>query len=221
MEIKTIPPDPKADGRTERFFVQYPDLSFINSFEVWGALATGHLGRNEVELFDYSGMNPLQYSEYDANWRAKSGKVIAYDQGEPVGVGFWCPYKWNGAVSSIAMLDGWPGIVKSFLADPDDHCRNLNSTIGLFICVRSDKRQAGLSSQILGAMKEESKKIGAKQMLIPSLPVRKYLYPLTHIDRYASWKRKDGEPFEPWLRIHCRLGARVLSTSRTHRGLRS
>src|SRR5690606_29902920 len=27
---------------------------------------------------------------------------------------------------------------------------------------------------------------------------------------YAAWTRPDGEPFDPWLRVHRRLGARLL-----------
>jgi hypothetical protein len=33
---------------------------------------------------------------------------------------------------------------------------------------------------------------------------------LTPIDRYAQWVRNDGMPFDPWLRVHVRLGATIL-----------
>jgi hypothetical protein len=32
-------------------------------------------------------------------------------------------------------------------------------------------------------------------------------YPLTPIGRYARWLRTDGEPFDPWIRVHVRLAA--------------
>lgn len=35
-------------------------------------------------------------------------------------------------------------------------------------------------------------------------------YPLIPIDRYAAWTRPDGLPFDPWMRAHARLGARIL-----------
>jgi len=35
-------------------------------------------------------------------------------------------------------------------------------------------------------------------------------YPLTPMARYARWKCPDGAPFDPWLRVHWRLGARIL-----------
>jgi hypothetical protein len=34
--------------------------------------------------------------------------------------------------------------------------------------------------------------------------------PLTPIQRYAAWTRPDGLPFDPWLRVHVRLGGRIL-----------
>jgi hypothetical protein len=34
-------------------------------------------------------------------------------------------------------------------------------------------------------------------------------YPLMAIERYVRWRREDGQPFDPWMRIHERLGARV------------
>ena len=29
------------------------------------------------------------------------------------------------------------------------------------------------------------------------------------IERYARWTRPDGSPFDPWVRVHTRLGARI------------
>ena len=40
----------------------------------------------------------------------------------------------------------------------------------------------------------------------PSLKER---YPLTPIERYVTWRRDDGQLFDPWMRLHERLGARV------------
>jgi hypothetical protein len=47
-------------------------------------------------------------------------------------------------------------------------------------------------------------------LVAPVRPSWKDRYPLTPIDRYASWRREDGLPFDPWLRVHARLGARIL-----------
>lgn len=31
------------------------------------------------------------------------------------------------------------------------------------------------------------------------------------IERYMTWRRDDGLPFDPWLRLHERLGGRMLA----------
>ncbi len=32
----------------------------------------------------------------------------------------------------------------------------------------------------------------------------------TPIERYARWRREDGLPLDPWMRVHARLGGEVL-----------
>jgi hypothetical protein len=40
-------------------------------------------------------------------------------------------------------------------------------------------------------------------------PNHKERYPTIPIERYAHWTRADGSPFDPWVRVHTRLGARI------------
>ncbi|MGZ4397496.1 MAG: hypothetical protein ACXVZ1_03660, partial [Gaiellaceae bacterium] len=44
----------------------------------------------------------------------------------------------------------------------------------------------------------------------PVRPSWKERYPLVPIERYATWRRSDGLFFDPWMRVHERLGARIL-----------
>ncbi|HEV2360083.1 MAG TPA: hypothetical protein VGS21_00115, partial [Acidimicrobiales bacterium] len=39
-------------------------------------------------------------------------------------------------------------------------------------------------------------------------------YPLIPIEEYAYWTRPDGLPFDAWMRVHARLGARVIRPAR-------
>jgi len=45
-------------------------------------------------------------------------------------------------------------------------------------------------------------------LIAPVRPSWKERYPLTPIERYATWRRDDGLLFDPWMRVHERLGAR-------------
>jgi hypothetical protein len=42
-------------------------------------------------------------------------------------------------------------------------------------------------------------------------PSLKHRYPITPIEDYIRWRREDGQLFDPWMRVHERLGARVLA----------
>ena len=41
-------------------------------------------------------------------------------------------------------------------------------------------------------------------------PTLKARYPLAAMERYLAWRRADGQLFDPWLRVHERLGAEIL-----------
>jgi hypothetical protein len=47
-------------------------------------------------------------------------------------------------------------------------------------------------------------------LIAPVRPSWKDRYPLVPIERYAEWRRPDGFLFDPWMRVHERLGAEVL-----------
>jgi hypothetical protein len=34
-------------------------------------------------------------------------------------------------------------------------------------------------------------------------------YPITPIEDYVSWTQENGEPFDPWIRVHIRRGAKI------------
>ncbi|MGE5529033.1 MAG: GNAT family N-acetyltransferase, partial [Patescibacteria group bacterium] len=47
-------------------------------------------------------------------------------------------------------------------------------------------------------------------LIAPVRPIWKTRYPLTPMESYVQWKRGDGAPFDPWIRVHWRLGAQPL-----------
>jgi hypothetical protein len=69
---------------------------------------------------------------------------------------------------------------------------------------------AGLSAVVIATMVGLARTHGLGVLVAPVRPNRKDRYPLTPIDRYAGWRRGDGLPFDPWLRVHVRMGARLV-----------
>ena len=67
----------------------------------------------------------------------------------------------------------------------------------------------GLSSTLLRTMSRLARDAGMAHLIAPVRPSRKDRYPTIPIERYARWTRADGLPFDPWIRVHTRLGARI------------
>jgi hypothetical protein len=55
-----------------------------------------------------------------------------------------------------------------------------------------------------------ARRAGLGPLIAPVRPSWKDRYPLIPIAAYAAWQRGDGLPFDPWMRVHARLGAGVL-----------
>jgi hypothetical protein len=60
-------------------------------------------------------------------------------------------------------------------------------------------------------MQEIERRHGLGTLLAPVRPSWKERYPLAPIDRYMRWTGPDGRPFDPWIRVHLRLGGRIVA----------
>jgi GNAT superfamily N-acetyltransferase len=70
-------------------------------------------------------------------------------------------------------------------------------------------RSRGLASVLLETMATLARDAGLTHLIAPVRPSHKERYPTIPIDRYVRWTRADGLPFDPWIRVHTRLGARI------------
>ena len=71
----------------------------------------------------------------------------------------------------------------------------------------------GLGPALVNAMKFLAHNAGLMSLIAPVRPSLKATYPLIPIDDYVMWRREDGLFFDPWLRVHERLGASVLAVA--------
>jgi hypothetical protein len=67
---------------------------------------------------------------------------------------------------------------------------------------------------MLSAMRANARAHGLRSVIACVRPTWKPRYPLTPIERYAAWTRPDGEAFDPWIRLHVRLGGRIARPER-------
>jgi hypothetical protein len=76
--------------------------------------------------------------------------------------------------------------------------------------VRSEHQRTGLSALVIATMATKARRVGLAPLVAPVRPSWKHRLPLNSVGDYASWQRRDGLPFDPWIRVHVRLGARIL-----------
>jgi hypothetical protein len=109
----------------------------------------------------------------------------------------------NTAYCLIELLDG-----ERHFNESNVGCSRLNLTgedlsyLGTFACIHTGDKTV-TARAIAG-------RHGLHALIAPVRPSRKQRCPLVAIEQYARWRRSDGRLFDPWLRVHERLGATVL-----------
>jgi hypothetical protein len=125
------------------------------------------------------------------------------DGGEILGRARSIPIRWDGSVEDLpAGIDG--AIARGF----DEGGANV--LCALVIMIPRDLQGQGLSGRAVEAMTTIARRHELGALVAPVRPSWKARYPLVSIERYADWRRADGLFFDPWMRVHERLGARVL-----------
>lgn len=78
------------------------------------------------------------------------------------------------------------------------------------IVVDPNLRGSGLSYKAVGHMVKLAREAGLNPLIAPVRPNRKEHLPTTQMEAYAHEVRDDGLPKDDWLRVHARLGGRIL-----------
>lgn len=133
----------------------------------------------------------------------------------------------------VALLDGdelvaeahavptpWDGTVDGLPAGWDDgFVRGMTSTdaatalMALAISVLPGRQGQGLSERMIETFRDNARAAGLAHVLAPVRPTWKSRYPLIPIEEYLTWRREDGAHFDPWLRIHERVGGEILAAA--------
>lgn len=124
-----------------------------------------------------------------------------------IGTGNSIPLVWDGTTEGLP--SGWDAALKQGFQDRE-HQRTPTTLSALAATVAPQFQGRGLSSEVVRAMREIGAAHGLGALIAPVRPSQKSRYPLTPIERYVSWCQSNGAPFDPWLRVHWRLGAKQL-----------
>ena len=124
-----------------------------------------------------------------------------------VAVGNTLPLVWDGLIEHLPI--GWDDAFEQAVSDYDAG-RAPTTLCAIQATVDQSLLGRGLSRMILRGMRYRAAQAGLTALIAPVRPTLKSQYPLTPMERYMRWTQRDGSPFDPWLRTHWRLGARIV-----------
>lgn len=146
-------------------------------------------------------------------------QVVLLDAEETVlGVGLSVPLRWDRTVDGLPA--GWDGAVTA-AADLVATGDVPNAVSALSITMTPAATGRGLAARMVDALKAAAAAAGIDAMIAPVRPVLKSHYPLIPMSHYLAWRTDDGRAFDPWVRLHLRVGgvqAGVAYPSMTIRG---
>lgn len=171
------------------------------------------MGEHNVAVWpDFMLEDPVADRNWDhlfADWPDFQGCLV--DRAGAVIAAFnSAPLRWDG--SDDGLPEGWDD---QFQRAADDLAAGREpNTLGALQIVVAPKHQGrGLAGLTLAEMRETGRRHGFVALIACVRPTGKPRYPLMSIDDYAAWRRADGLPADPWMRIHVRLGGRVVRPS--------
>jgi GNAT superfamily N-acetyltransferase len=106
-------------------------------------------------------------------------------------------------------LDGWDGVIR--WADADWRAERRPTVVSaLEILIAPPYRGRGVSQLMLQAMIANTWSRGFADLYAPLRPSAKDREPHVVFAEYVARTRDDGLPYDPWLRVHVRAGARII-----------
>jgi GNAT superfamily N-acetyltransferase len=115
------------------------------------------------------------------------------------------PTAWDGSDGDLPA--GWDeAFLRAF-----ESSRDADVLCALAISVRPDRQAEGLAARMLEEMRGAAARGGLRELIAPVRPTRKARYPLIPIELYMNWRRDDGTHFDPWIRVHERIGGEMIA----------
>jgi hypothetical protein len=141
--------------------------------------------------------------DYFPDWQ-----FVLYDREDQVVLaeGHTIPVAWDGTDENLG-----PGIDATVAGAFELRAAGGQPTAVSALAAEIPPRHQGrrLSPVLLQAMACMAGQAGLPHLIAPVRPSRKDRYPTIPIERYARWTRPDGSPFDPWVRVHTGMGARI------------
>src|SRR5690349_16301585 len=157
----------------------------------------------------------LHDSVANENWHELFDRFLDYqfalydtENHRVAGMGNSFPLRWDAPLEDLPE-QGWDWAFQEAVRNHEQGIQpNLHCAIQ--IVIRPEYRSQGLSMPMVQAVRGVTKSKGLDSLIIPIRPSEKHRYPLISLDDYVTWRTEEGLPFDPWLRVHTRAGARII-----------
>ncbi|MGB6369668.1 MAG: hypothetical protein WBF68_01360 [Atribacterota bacterium] len=137
------------------------------------------------------------YPEYQLLFRINS---------EYIGVANSAPIYWNSSIGNLP--SGFDEAIETIIEED----KKPNTLCGLAVVLSKKYLGKGISSKIINNLKKLSKSYGYSNLILPVRPTLKSQYSTISMDDYINWK-KNNLPFDPWLRVHIKIGGEILKVA--------
>jgi GNAT superfamily N-acetyltransferase len=133
------------------------------------------------------------------------------EPGRPVARAFSVPFAFrDGRVEREELpARGWDAVIR-WGAEDQLAGRASNTVSALEIMVAPHLHGRGISQRMRVAMRDNVRRLGFADLYAPLRPTLKEKEPRTPFAEYAARRRGDGLPWDPWVRVHVRAGARIV-----------
>jgi GNAT superfamily N-acetyltransferase len=123
---------------------------------------------------------------------------------EVIGEAHSLPFAWDGSEADL------PEGIDDLLVRAFDGGEEPTALAAVGVEILPGRQGGGRSRLLLEALRGRAAAHGLAHVAVPLRPSWKERYPITPIEEYVRWTRTDGLPFDPWLRVHVRLGAEIV-----------
>jgi len=140
-----------------------------------------------------------QFPEFQY-WLLEDEKII--------GIGNSIPLFWDKPLQDLPD-EGWDWALQKGFDDKERHIQP-NYLCALSITLNPEFQGKGYGSAMVKAMKQITANHDLEKLILPVRPNQKKDFRQLSMAEYVNQRREDGLPIDAWLRVHEKLGAKII-----------
>ena len=178
------------------------------------------LNENRLFIDELNEINQKVWPEFMLHWNCSAWshlfstfadhQILLINKGKLIAYGHTIPIYWGENITNVP--DNLKTLIENGVETKEKGLKP-NILLALAAVVSPKYKGEGLSYEIVRLMKELCIEKKYDSLIVPVRPTLKPKYPLISIENYAYWKNEDGSAFDPWLRVHDKLGGKILKTA--------